>query len=163
MALKIGSTTVVDNSANWAGNNISTSAIIDSAITRAKMGFSANYAIASTGAPITVSTGTPTTIASLTITTNGRPVMLIGCIDMNTDTTGWHWMALYRGETQLNLHKTEWAVGGANRPQNISFRDHPSAGTYTYTMRAFQGAGTMTYSEVGGEAGGAAFVALETL
>lgn len=36
MALKIGSTDVVDNSANWAGASLSTSAIADSAITREK-------------------------------------------------------------------------------------------------------------------------------
>lgn len=126
------------------------------------MGFSANYAVANTS-PTTVNTGTPTSVASLTITTNGRPVMLIGCADMNTDSGGgWHWMALYRGETRLNMYKSEWGEGGVNRPQNICFRDHPSAGTYTYQMRAFQGVGQMTYGEAGSD-GAPAFVAIETL
>jgi hypothetical protein len=88
--------------------------------------------------------------------------MLIGCADMNTDNAGWQWMALYRGETRLNMQKTEWGEGGTNRPQNICFRDHPSAGTYTYQMRAFQGAGQMTYGE-GGATASPAFVAIETL
>ena len=161
MALKIGSTDVVDNSANWAGASLSTSNIVDSAITRAKMGFSANYVVANT-TPTTVNTSTPTSVASLTITTNGRPVMLIGCADMNTDNGGWQWMALYRGETRLNMYKTEWGDAGVNRAQNICFRDHPSAGTYTYQMRAFQGAGSSTYGEAGSNAA-PAFVAIETL
>lgn len=161
MALLIGSTTVVDNSSNWQGTALGTSAIADSAITYAKMGFSANYAVANT-TPTTVNTGTPTTVASVSITTNGRPVMLIGCADMNTDNPGWHWMGLYRGETLLVRHKSEWGSAGTNRPQNICFRDHPSAGTYTYSMRAWQGVGQMTYGEVGAD-GAPAFVAIETI
>ena len=162
MALLIGSTTVVDNSSNWQGTALGTSAIADSAITYAKMGFSANYAVANS-VSITVNTTTPTVVASVSITTNGRPVMLMGCSDMNTPTGGgWQWMGLYRGEPLLVRHKSEWGGSGVNRPQNICFRDHPSAGTYTYSMRAFQGAGAMNYGE-GGDVSAPAFVAIETI
>ena len=88
MALKIGSTTVVDNSSDWQGTALATSAIADSAITREKMGFSANYAVANT-VSIVVDTTNPTTVASVSLTTTGRPVMLMGCADMNVNSSGY--------------------------------------------------------------------------
>lgn len=135
MALKINTTTVVDNSTNWTGNQIGTSKIADSSITRAKMGFgqiSANSKANST----TVSGGFQT-IQSVTITTNGKPVLICGCGDMNPiGGAGWGFTAIFRGETQISRQALTEGIGDSQN-QNIwcAFLDTPGAGTHTYSLR----------------------------
>lgn len=135
MALRINTTTVVDNSSNWTGNAVGASGIANSSITRAKLGF--GQISANSKANRTTAGYSWTTIQSVTITTNGRPVLICGSGDMNPlDSAGWGFSAIFRGETQISKqHLTEGL--GASQNQNIwnSFLDTPSAGTHTYSLR----------------------------
>jgi hypothetical protein len=110
----------------------------------------ANYAI-SNGPAVTVNSATPTTIASITITTTGRPVLLIGTGDANPNTAGdWNWIAIYRDSTQVGKVIINQTSGGSyNNPFAVSHIDAPSQGTYTYTIKAYQGVGVITYGETG--------------
>jgi dipeptidyl aminopeptidase/acylaminoacyl peptidase len=112
----------------------------------------ANYAV-SNGPAVTVSTATPTTIASITITTTGRPVLLVGTGDANPNTAGdWNWITLYRDSTRVGKVIINQTSGGSyNNPFGISHIDVPAAGTYTYTIKAYQGVGTITYGETGAD------------
>jgi dipeptidyl aminopeptidase/acylaminoacyl peptidase len=112
----------------------------------------ANYAV-SNGPAVTVSTTTPTTIASITITTTGRPVLLVGTGDANPNTAGdWNWITLYRDSTRVGKIIINQTSGGSyNNPFGISHIDVPAAGTYTYKIKAYQGVGTITYGETGAD------------
>ena len=129
--------------ANLTGT-ISTSQVADSAITRAKMGFAlANSR--NTQAVVSISTGTPTAIASTTITTTGKPVILSGNMDFNpNEDVTWHWYAFYRDGSQVGGAYINDASNGAsgNVPIALSYLDTPAAGTYTYSIRCWVGAGS---------------------
>jgi hypothetical protein len=101
---------------------------------------------------ITVNTGTPTAIASCSITTTGKSVLLVGTGDGNPNQAGgWQRLRLYRGETAIGKQIISENPGGnsANCPFAVCFIDTPSAGTYTYSIRAWQGSGSFTYGEEG--------------
>jgi hypothetical protein len=101
---------------------------------------------------ITVNTATPTTIASCTITTSGKPILLVSTGDGNPNQAGgWQRLRLYRDETAIGKQVINENAGGnsANCPFALCFIDTPSAGTYTYTTRAWQGSGSFTYGEEG--------------
>jgi hypothetical protein len=111
----------------------------------------ANYAI-SNSASTTVNTTTPTTIASITMTTNGRPVFLNATGDMNPTAAppAWNYIQLYRNSTAIGkLIIIEASALSNNQGFAITHIDVPSAGTYTYTVKAYQGAGTNVYGETG--------------
>jgi hypothetical protein len=112
---------------------------------------------------ITVNTTTPTTIASCSITTNGRPVFLNATGDMNPLGTGANWniIQFYRGETQIGKRIIGESTGASvNIPWALTTIDSPTAGTYTYTVRAWQGAGTQVYGE-GGDIQAPTIIAME--
>jgi hypothetical protein len=150
--------------ANLTGT-ISTSQVADSAITRAKMGFAlANTR--NTQAIVSISTGTPTAIASVTITTTGKPVILSGNMDFNpNEDVTWHWYAFYRDGSQVGGAYINDASNGAsaNVPVALSYLDNPAAGTYTYSIRCWVGAGSGgTFGETSA-AQGAQMFAVEIL
>jgi hypothetical protein len=149
MALKINATTVVDNSNNWAGNAIGTSKIADSAITRAKMGWD-QVSNRSNATAVTVGTSTYTTIASTTITTNGKPVLLVFSGDMNPATgTGWGFSRFHRGETAIGKAILIESGGSLNAMCGNVWIDTPSAGTYTYSIRWSTIVNSIIFGEVG--------------
>lgn len=112
----------------------------------------ANYAISNSVA-VTVNTTTPTTIASATITTNGRPVFIVSTGDMNPGGGGtWQRVMIFRDETRIGKFVTPvLASGSYNGMYSLSHVDTPAAGTYTYTIRAQQGSGAVTYGEEGND------------
>jgi hypothetical protein len=112
---------------------------------------SANYAI-STGGAVTVTSSTPTVIASLSLTTRGNPVFLCGTGDANPlGAAGWNWIQLYRDSTAIGkVIICESTANSANNPFAQVFIDAPPAGTYTYSIRAWEGSSTdMLYGENG--------------
>lgn len=101
---------------------------------------------------VTVNTGTPTTIASCSITTTGKAVILVGTGDGNPNQSGgWHYLQFYRDSTAIGKFIISENAGGtsANCPFALCFIETPSAGTYTYTIKANQGSGSFTYGETG--------------
>jgi hypothetical protein len=141
MALKINTTTVVDNSSNWTGNQIGTSKIADSSITRAKMGF--GQISANSRANATNVTAGWDTIQSVTITTSGKPVLIVGSGDMDPNGgAGWGFTAIWRGGTQISKqHLTEGVSDDQNQNIFCTFLDTPAAGTHTYNLRFINQAG----------------------
>jgi hypothetical protein len=110
-----------------------------------------NYAVSDASA-ITVATYSPTAIAAVTLTTTGGPVLLIATGDANPlQNGGWHWYQFYRGSTAigkkvLNENAGLNSINGAWANSTI---DVPSAGTYSYQIRAWRGTGDMIYGETG--------------
>jgi len=101
---------------------------------------------------VTVSTTTPTIIVSTQLTTSGRKVLLVATGDGNPNQTGgWHRLQIYRNETAIGKWIINENSGGssANCPWALTTLDQPVAGTYTYSVRAWQGAGSFTYGEEG--------------
>ena len=116
----------------------------------AKASINANWSM-SNATSVTVNTGTPTTIASCSITTNGRPVLIIGTGDANPGAVGdWNYITIYRGESQIGKLIINQTSGAShNNPFGVTTIDSPAAGTYTYSLRAYTGAGSITYGEIG--------------
>jgi len=101
---------------------------------------------------VTINSSTATSLAEVTITTTGKPVMLTACGNSNPGQTGGFFLyRLYRGSTEIGKrHKAENA---GTTSQNFVFAittiDDVAAGTYTYSIKAYQGSGTHTFGEDG--------------
>ena len=101
---------------------------------------------------VTINSSTATSLAEVTITTTGKPVMLTACGNSNPGQTGGFFLyRLYRGSTEIGKrHKAE---NGGTSSQNFVFAittiDDVAAGTYTYSIKAYQGSGTHTFGEDG--------------
>jgi len=101
---------------------------------------------------VTINSSTATSLAEVTITTTGKPVMLTACGNSNPGQTGGFFLyRLYRGSTEIGKrHKAE---NGGTTSQNFVFAittiDDVAAGTYTYSIKAYQGSGTHTFGEDG--------------
>ena len=114
---------------------------------------------------VTINSTTATSLAEVTITTTGKPVMLTACGNSNPGQTGGFFLyRLYRDSTEIGKrHKAE---NGGTSSQNyvfaISHIDDVSAGTYTYSIKAYQGSGTHTFGE-DGDVEGAVITAHEIL
>ena len=114
---------------------------------------------------VTINSSTATSLAEVTITTTGKPVMLTACGNSNPGQTGGFFLyRLYRGATEIGKrHKAE---NGGTSSQNFVFAittiDDVSAGTYTYSIKAYQGSGTHTFGE-DGDVEGAVITAHEIL
>jgi hypothetical protein len=62
----------------------------------------------------------------------------------------WNFLQIYRGETQIGKRIiSESSANSLNVPWALTTIDSPAAGTHTYTVRAWQGAGTQVYGETG--------------
>lgn len=112
----------------------------------------ANYQISNSTAT-TISSATPTTIASITITTNGRPIFLNSTGDMNpVGARAWNYLQIYRGSTAIGKYIIiEGTESTNNQGYALTHIDTPSSGTYTYTVKAWQGSGTTIYGESGND------------
>ena len=101
---------------------------------------------------VTINSTTATSLAEVTITTTGKPVMLTACGNSNPGQTGGFFLyRLYRDSTEIGKrHKAE---NGGTSSQNFVFAithiDVVTAGTYTYSIKAYQGSGTHTFGEDG--------------
>ena len=101
---------------------------------------------------VTINSTTATSLAEVTITTTGKPVMLTACGNSNPGQTGGFFLyRLYRDSTEIGKrHKAE---NGGTSSQNYVFAinhiDVVSAGTYTYSIKAYQGSGTHVFGEDG--------------
>jgi len=101
---------------------------------------------------VTVNSTTATTLASVSLTTTGKAVLITACGDDNPGQDGgWFHYRLYRDTTEIG--KRYKAENGGTSSQNYAFAvstiDTPSAGTYTYSIKAYQGSGTHTFGEDG--------------
>ena len=87
--------------------------------------------------------GSPQTIASITMTTTGYPVQLIATGDANNLTAGgWCQIRWYRGASAIGgIVQAEGSGTNENSPYGITVIDTPSAGTYTWDLKAVQIAG----------------------
>lgn len=101
----------------------------------------------------TVNTATPTVIATTTITLRGRgPVLVIGTGDGNPSALNdWNYIAIYiNGNQQTPYIVCVGPQASGNNPFAITrMFSGLSAGSNTFTLRAWQGQGTMVYGEVG--------------
>ena len=101
---------------------------------------------------VTINSATATSLAEVTITTTGKPVMLTACGNSNPGQTGGFFLyRLYRDSTEIGKrHKAE---NGGTSSQNFVFAistiDDVAAGTYTYSIKAYQGSGTHVFGEDG--------------
>ena len=101
---------------------------------------------------VTINSTTATSLAEVTITTTGKPVMLTACGNSNPGQTGGFFLyRLYRDSTEIGKrHKAE---NGGTSSQNFVFAithiDVVAAGTYTYSIKAYQGSGTHVFGEDG--------------
>jgi hypothetical protein len=115
----------------------------------------------------TVNTATPTNIATVSLTVKGsRPVLVMASGDANpsTNDNAWNHLRLYRNETTIGPYSIQQASGPSNNQAFavVALDQSPSAGTYTYSLRAWNGDGPLTYGE-GGADQGPQIIALELL
>ena len=105
------------------------------------------------GTVVTTNSSTPTTVASASITIQSTNKVYAACVgDMNnTGTSAWNYYRIYRGSTAVS--KRYIGQGGEsshNLPFSIFYLDQPgSSGTYTYTLKCWQGSGSMQFGETG--------------
>jgi hypothetical protein len=113
-------------------------------------GVSQNYAISNATA-ISVSTTTPTVIASCTLTTTGKPILLLTSGDSNPAAAGdWHYLQFAINGTAIGkLIINQQSGASHNNAFSLVHIHQPPAGTYTFQVRAWQGVGTNTFGETG--------------
>ncbi len=104
----------------------------------------------------TINTGTPTNIATVSLTVKGsRPVLVMASGDANpsTNDNAWNHLRLYRGETTIGPYSIQQSTGASNNQAFgiVALDQSPSAGTYTYSLRAWNGSGPLTYGENGAD------------
>jgi hypothetical protein len=109
-----------------------------------------------TGTPFvtTVNTTSSTNIATVSLTVKGgRPVLVMASGDANpsTNDNAWNYIQLFRGETGIGRYVIQQASGPSNNQAFgiVALDPSPSAGTYTYSLRAWNGDGPLTYGETG--------------
>lgn len=101
---------------------------------------------------VTVNTTTPTVIASTTITTTGKPVLLVATGDGNPNQQfGWHRAQFAIGGTSIGKLIISENAGNisCNNPFAICHIHQPAAGTHTFQLRVWQGSGSFTFGEEG--------------
>lgn len=115
------------------------------------IGFAAIVSNVSNAAVITVNTTTPTSICSISLTTSGKRVLLIATGDMNPNQASvWHRLQIYRDSNPVGKRIICESINNSqNNPWALVHIDTPSAGTYVYSVRAWQGNGSATYGEEG--------------
>lgn len=103
---------------------------------------------------ISVATTDPTTVVQASITVQqGSKVFATACGDMNPTNAGdYHYYRIYRDSSSISqVYIGQTASGSYNLPFSISYVETSglNAGTYTYSLKVFQGVGTITYGEIG--------------
>jgi hypothetical protein len=100
---------------------------------------SVNYSQAGGGASVTLGASlTPQTILSTTITTYGNPVVIGAYGDTENQGAGyWCTMQIWRDSTAIGaIVHTEGSSTSENTSFAFNYIDNPSAGTYTYYLKA---------------------------
>ena len=99
---------------------------------------------------------------TITLTTHGRPVLLICTGDLNPLETASDWFTLtfYKNSTALTSQICQSNTSSLNNPFALTYLDVVPAGTYTYKATFTRGAGTFTLTE-GGAIQSPNFVAFE--
>ena len=94
------------------------------------------------------------TITSTSITTSGKPVLVMVSGDAaNSAAGGWVGVQLYRGSTAIgNKVQLESSAASENIPYCLQFIDAPAAGTYTYSLKTATvvSTGTFDFGELDG-------------
>ena len=107
--------------------------------------------VTGSGSDVTINSQTPTTFASVTITTRGNKVLVIcsGDLQPSNGTSDWLNMFFYRGTTQIgkNHRYHSGTASSTNQVFAMHVIDHPSAGTYTYNAKGFNGSGATFFGE----------------
>lgn len=104
-----------------------------------RMKSSVNYSQTGGGASVTLGASvSPQTILSTSITTYGNPVVVCAYGDAeNTGAGYWVTMQLYRDSTAIgSIVHAEGSAASENAPFAFNYIDNPSAGTYTYYLKA---------------------------
>lgn len=129
-------------------NNIVQIASTTNGITRSNLAAVGQQVSSSTGTGQTIQSGTFTAFTNLhvTITTTGRPVMLIiqgdasgnpSVLSASNTAGNFANFAFFRGSTQLGSYELSIPTGITQvETQSLVYLDTPSAGTYTYTLQA---------------------------
>ncbi len=111
-----------------------------------------NYA-QTIGTKVTNVNSSGVTLVSASITTSGYPVHVIVTGDADPLTSGgWLRLKLYRGSTAIgNVIQCESSAQGENTPYALQIIDTPAAGTYTYSLKTTEVAGSaFNFGEVDG-------------
>lgn len=129
--------------AKWNG-------LVDQSALQSFSGYVPNYA-QSSASSVTKSVAGDI-IFSQSITTSGRPVQIIATGDANpTPNAGWVQLQLYRDGTAIGKKvQAESSSANENVPYCLNFIDHPTAGTYTYSVRYVTGSGSFQFGEADG-------------
>lgn len=104
-----------------------------------RMKSSVNYSQTGGGASVTLGASlSPQTILSTSITTYGNPVIVCAYGDAeNTGAGYWSSLQLYRDSTAIGaIVHTEGSAASENTPFAFTYIDNPSAGAYTYYLKA---------------------------
>lgn len=104
-----------------------------------RMKSSVNYSQTGGGASVTLGASlSPQTILSTSITTYGNPVIVCAYGDAeNTGAGYWSTLQLYRDSTAIGaIVHTEGSAASENTSFAFTYIDNPSAGTYTYYLKA---------------------------
>lgn len=100
---------------------------------------SVNYSQTGGGASVILAnSASPQTILSTTITTYGNPVMVCAYGDAeNTGAGYWSKLQFWRDSTAIGaIVHTEGSAASENSPFALTYIDNPTAGTYTYYLKA---------------------------
>lgn len=136
------------SAAKLASSAVTTAKIAANAVTRAKLE-SVGQQAASLGSPVAISSASLVDVSglSVSITTNGRPVM-VGVSNSylqvsGSDTVLSATIALIRGSTQLSEHSIPISSArDTTFPLSLWILDAPAAGTYTYKVQAARAVGS---------------------
>jgi hypothetical protein len=105
------------------------------------------------GSVVTTNSSTPTTVASASITIQSTNKVYAACVgDMNSTGAGaWNYYQIYRDSTAVGQRYIGQAENAShNLPFSNFYLDQPgSSGTYTYSLKCWQGTGSMVYGETG--------------
>jgi hypothetical protein len=125
--------------------------LVDQGSLNSFSGYVPNYA-QSNSSRVTNVTTSGTTIVSQTITTSGRPVQIIATGDANPLTSGgWCILQLYRDGTAIGKKlQAESSSSNENIPYCLNFIDNPTAGTYTYSVKAVNIPSAFDFGEADG-------------
>ncbi|MFM6915694.1 MAG: hypothetical protein ACKOUQ_12540 [Aquirufa sp.] len=125
--------------------------LIDQGSLNSFSGYIPNYA-QSNASRVTNVTTSGTTIVSQTITTSGRPVQIIASGDANPLTAGgWCQLQLYRDGIAIGKRlQAESSATNENIPYCLNYIDNPTAGTYTYSVKAVSVPSAFDFGEADG-------------
>lgn len=113
-------------------------------------GKSVKQVVSNSVGAITINTSTPTAIVSVTITVSaGSTVLVMAQGEQNGEVSdAWQWHQLYRDGTAIGTTAITVTHGSWNTEFHHSFWDtNLAAGTYTYSIRAWNGLNYCSYGE----------------